>query len=132
MIEELRADAFGAIVTFVGIVRGTSRARPDQPVVSVEYEAYEEMAERKLRQIGDEARQRWPLQEIAIHHRVGHLRLGEASVVIAVASPHRAEAFAACQWALEQIKCTVPIWKKEIFADGEGWVEGEIVHRGSP
>lgn len=127
LVERLRANAYGAIVTFVGIVRGTSRGRPDEPVIAVQYDAYREMAERKLRQIGEEVRQQWPLVDVAIHHRIGRLALGETSVVIAVASPHRAEGFAACSWALERLKRTVPIWKKEIFADGESWVEGEAL-----
>lgn len=109
----------GAITVFVGTVRDVSRGRK---VLYLEYEAFKEMAERKLAEIGEAIRTRWGLDRVAITHRVGRLELGEASVVIAVASPHRAEAFEACRYAIETLKKTVPIWKKEVWEGGEMWV----------
>jgi len=109
----------GAITIFVGTVRDVSRGRK---VLYLEYEAFKEMAERKLAEIGESIRTRWGLDRVAITHRVGRLDLGEASVVIAVASPHRAEAFEACRHAIETLKKTVPIWKKEVWEGGEMWV----------
>jgi molybdopterin synthase catalytic subunit len=111
----------GAIVTFHGVVRDNSRGRP---VRYLEYEAYKEMAERTLAQIAQEIAARWGLEHVAIVHRVGHLEIGEASVVIAVAAPHRREAFAACTYAIDRLKEIAPIWKKEFTADGAVWVEG--------
>lgn len=116
---KVRDPSCGAITVFVGSVRDVSKGRK---VLYLEYEAYKEMAEKKLAEIGDEIRSRWGLDRVAISHRVGHLDLGEASVVIAVASPHRAEAFEACRHAIETLKKTVPVWKKEVWEDGEVWV----------
>ncbi|MBI4320801.1 MAG: molybdopterin converting factor subunit 1 [Chloroflexi bacterium] len=119
LIAEVNNERAGAVVTFVGVVRGFSR---DKRVLYLEYEAYREMAEKKLEQIGQEIRDRWGLDRIAIRHRVGHLDVGETAVVIAVASPHRREGFEACQYAIERLKQIVPIWKKEVWEDGEVWV----------
>ncbi len=116
---KVRHSSCGAITIFVGTVRDVSKGRK---VLYLEYEAYKEMAEKKLAEIGEEIRSRWGLDRVAISHRVGRLDLGEASVVIAVASPHRAEAFEACRLAIEALKKTVPIWKKEVWEDGEVWV----------
>jgi molybdopterin synthase catalytic subunit len=116
---KVRHPSMGAVVVFVGTVRDTSKGRK---VLYLEYEAYKEMAERKLAEIGEDIRNRWGLERVAITHRVGHLELGEASVVIAVAAPHRAQAFEACRHAIERIKTTVPLWKKEVWEDGEVWV----------
>lgn len=116
---KVRHPSCGAITIFVGTVRDVSRGRS---VLYLEYEAYKEMAERKLAEIGEDIRGRWGLDRVAITHRVGRLELGEASVVIAIASPHRAEAFDACRHAIETLKTTVPIWKKEVWEDGEVWV----------
>lgn len=116
---KVRHPSCGAITIFVGTVRDVSRGRN---VLYLEYEAFKEMAEKKLAEIGEEVRIRWGLERVAITHRVGRLALGEASVVIAVASPHRAEAFEACRYAIETLKETVPIWKKEVWEDGEVWV----------
>lgn len=91
----------------------------------LEYETYQQMAEAKLREIAGEIRQRWQLEDVAMVHRVGRLEVGDVAVVIAVGAPHRKEAFAACQYAIDRIKAVVPIWKKEVFEDGEVWVEGE-------
>ena len=122
LTAEVLTDADGAICTFQGVARRYSRGRE---VVHLEYEAYPEMAERKLAEIGDELRVKFGVERVAIHHRTGVLAIGEASVVIAVASPHRKEAFAACQYAIDRIKQTVPIWKKEIWSDGQQWIGWE-------
>lgn len=117
-----RAVSFGgagAIVLFEGVVRDRTG---DHDVVALEYEAYDEMALQVLRKIGGEVIERWPSSRIAIAHRVGRLTIGEASVVIAVSSPHRAAAFEACRHAIERLKQDVPIWKKEIRKDGSIWV----------
>lgn len=112
----------GAIVTFTGIVRDNSRG---QPVTHLDYEAYAEMAVPQMRKIGEEIKERWPEARVAMAHRTGHLEIGEASVVIAVSCPHRAEAFEACRWGIDRLKESVPIWKKEHAADGTFWIEGE-------
>ena len=122
-VEMLVASpAAGAIVTFTGTVRDNARG---QHVIALDYEAYPEAAEKLLAQIGDEIRDRWGIERTAIAHRTGYLTPGEASVVIAVASPHRGEAFAACAYAIERIKEIVPIWKKEHYSDGATWVGSE-------
>ena len=88
------------------------------------YEAYEPLAERSLKRIVDEAREQWPSVALAVHHRIGQLAIGEASVAIAAASPHRADAFAACRYAIERVKQIAPIWKREFFEGGDVWIEG--------
>jgi molybdopterin synthase catalytic subunit len=93
-------------------------------VLYLVYEAYEALAAKTLTKILDEARHRWPQARLAIHHRIGRLEVGEASVAIAAASPHRAEAFAACRYAIERVKQIAPIWKHEYFAGGDVWIEG--------
>ncbi len=110
----------GAVVVFHGIVR--ARSDDDRETRYLEYEAYPEMAEARMRAIGAEIEQRWGSADVAIVHRIGRCEIGEASVVIAVASPHRGEAFEACRYAIDTLKANVPIWKKEVFADGEVWV----------
>ena len=122
LAAEVLTDADGAICTFQGVARRYSRGRE---VVHLEYEAYPEMAERKLAEIGDELRVKFGVERVAIHHRTGVLAIGEASGVIAVASPHRKESFAACQYAIDRIKQTVPIWKKEVWSDGQQWIGWE-------
>jgi len=112
---------YGAIVTFLGTVRADNAGRR---VVELEYEAYEPLALRAFQRIVDEARGRWPSVRLAVCHRVGRLRVGETSVAIAAASPHRAEAFAACRYAIERVKQIAPIWKREVFEDGDVWIEG--------
>jgi molybdopterin synthase catalytic subunit len=123
-IEELVAgpDA-GAIVTFAGTVRNTARGRD---VTALDYEAYPSAAEKMLARVGDEAREQWPEVRIAIVHRYGHLLPGEASVVIACASPHREAAYHASSFAISRIKEIVPIWKKEWYADGSTWIGSEL------
>ena len=111
----------GAIATFVGIVRDEHGGRR---VLWLEYEAYEPLAIKAFARIDEEAGERWPSIALAIHHRVGRLEIGEASVVIAAASPHRPEAFAACRYAIERIKQIAPIWKHEHFEGGDVWIEG--------
>ena len=113
-------DRDGAVVTFHGVVREYSDS--GRVVRYLEYEAYPEMAEAQMRAIGAEIKRRWDIDDVAMVHRIGHLEIGEASVVIAVAAPHRGEAFDACAYAIDTLKATVPIWKKEVFADGEVWV----------
>ncbi len=112
----------GAVVTFQGTVRNNARGRG---VTLLEYEAYVSAAEKMLARVGDEAREQWPEVRIAISHRTGALKPGEASVVIACASPHRDEAYAASAFAISRIKEIVPIWKKEHYEDGETWVGSE-------
>ena len=123
MVAAIRQDACGAIASFLGIVRGVARGRK---VDHLEYDAYPEMAIAKMRQIGDEIRARWPVDRIAIAHRVGRLGVGEASVAIAVASPHRHEALQACAYAIERLKEIVPIWKKEVWSDGAEWIGSTV------
>jgi MoaE-MoaD fusion protein len=112
----------GAIATFIGTVRDHGRGRA---VTHLEYEAYAPAAELTMGQIGDEIRERWGIDRVAIVHRVGSLAVGEASVVISVASAHRDAAFEACRYAIERIKEIVPIWKKEHYADGATWLGSE-------
>lgn len=112
----------GAVVTFSGIVREFTKGKR---TVHLEYEAYKEMAEATLAQIGDEVKERWPEARIAISHRVGKLDISDISVVIAVATPHRPESFEAGRFAIERLKEIVPVWKKEVYEDGEHWVGSE-------
>lgn len=112
----------GATVTLDGYAREWTRGRRTLHLV---YEAYAPMAERELERLGHEAHERFDIAYIGIVHRTGRLEIGETSVVIAVGAPHREAAFAACEWAIKELKRTVPIWKKEFFEDGEVWVEGE-------
>ncbi|MEA3396553.1 MAG: molybdenum cofactor biosynthesis protein MoaE [Chloroflexota bacterium] len=117
IVARLTHPAIGAVVTFVGVVRGETNGRE---VRYLEYEAYPEMAESLLRQIGDEIRVRWPaIREIAIVHRVGRLPVGETAVVIALSAAHRQDTFEALRYAIDRLKEIVPIWKKEVWADGE-------------
>ena len=114
-------DENGAVATFAGVVRNHSGDKQTDYLV---YEAYPAMAEKKMAAIGDELKARWGVVDVAMIHRVGKLEIGEISVLIAVASPHRAEALAACQYAIDRLKQIVPIWKKEVGTEGESWVEG--------
>ena len=121
LFDHVRSDEDGAVVTFAGVVRDNSLGRETEHLV---YDAYREMAEKKLREVGAEIRAKWGLERVAILHRVGRMEIGEISVLIAVASPHRREAFEACHYAIDRLKQTVPIWKKEVWTDGETWIEG--------
>ena len=114
------ASGDGALCLFAGVVRDENRGRK---VLYLEYEAYEDMALPLMREIGAEARRRWPITDLRMVHRLGRLGIGEASVAVSVASPHRAEAFAAGRFLIDTLKATVPIWKKEYYADGSAWLE---------
>ena len=116
---EVASDDAGAIATFVGTTRATSRGRD---VIRLEYEAYEEMAEAEMARIASELKARHDVLGVAIHHRVGPVEIGETSVVIAVSAPHRAAAFDACREAIDTLKQTVPLWKKELYVGGEEWI----------
>ena len=118
-VREVASDDAGAIATFSGTTRARSRGRD---VVRLEYEAYEGMAEAEMERIAAELRARHTLTAVAIHHRVGVVGIGETSVVIAVSAPHRGDALAACAEAIDTLKGTVPLWKKEIYAGGEEWI----------
>jgi molybdopterin converting factor subunit 1 len=124
LVEQVTEPGAGAVVTFAGVVRGENLGRP---VHYLEYEAYAEMAETRLRQVVAEARERWPMiRGVAMVHRVGHLELGEVAVLVAVGAAHRDDgAFEAARYAIDRIKEIVPIWKKEGWADGEEWLEGQ-------
>lgn len=124
LADLVRTDACGAVCVFKGVARRYSRGRE---VVHLEYEAYPPMAERKFAEIAEEVRLKWGVDRIAIVHRVGVVPIGEASVVVAVAAPHRREAFAACQYAIDTLKQSVPIWKKEVWSDGSQWIGWEGV-----
>jgi molybdopterin synthase catalytic subunit len=119
LLEAMSDEKVGGIVLFVGVARRFSHGKR---VRYLEYEAYPAMAEKKLAQIGQLIRERWPIEQIAIRHRLGHLEIGDKAVVIAVGAAHREEAFAACRFAIEEIKKSVPVWKKEVWEDGETWV----------
>ena len=113
--------SYGAIVTFVGTVRGENNGRR---VTRLEYEAYEPLALRAFAIISDEVMERWPTTRVGFHHRTGSLAIGETSVAIAAASPHRAEAFSASRYVIERLKQVAPVWKHEFFDGGEAWIEG--------
>lgn len=115
--------AAGAVVVFAGRVRSSNQGRS---VLYLEYEAYEPLALQAFARIDEEIRSQWPGVLLALHHRTGRVPLGDASVLIAAASPHRAEAFAASRYAIERVKQIVPIWKREFFEDGDVWIEGAI------
>jgi molybdopterin synthase catalytic subunit/molybdopterin converting factor small subunit len=118
-VAEVADDRAGAIATFVGTTRVESRGRT---VVHLEYEAYEGMAERVMEELGASLQERYSLCGVAIHHRVGRVGIGEQSVVIAVSAPHRHDALAACRDAIDTLKETVPLWKKEVYEGGEEWI----------
>jgi molybdopterin synthase catalytic subunit len=119
-----RGDATGsdgAVATFVGLVRNHNVGRRVQ---YLEYEAFEPLALRSFERIAAEIASRWPDVRLALHHRIGRIDIGEASVAIAAASPHRGHAFSACRWAIERVKQIAPIWKREFFDGGDVWIEG--------
>lgn len=122
LIKHVRKDESGAVALFLGVVRDNNLGRR---VLCLEYDAYPEMATKVMRQIGEEAKERWPLSDVAMQHRTGRLEIGEASLLIAVSSPHREEAFEACHHLVDRFKEVVPIWKKETWEGGEVWIEGE-------
>jgi molybdopterin synthase catalytic subunit len=114
------SPADGALCLFAGVVRNENKGKA---VLYLEYEAYEDMALALMEEIAGEARRRWPITGLRMEHRLGRLEIGDPSVAIAVASPHRAEAFAACRFLIDTLKARVPIWKKEYYADGSAWLE---------
>jgi len=132
LAEQLRAPEDGAVVVFEGIVRNHSRGRS---TLYLEYEAYEPMAIRKMEELGCEVKQKFPIDGVGMIHRLGRLEIGETSVAIIVTAEHRRAAFEACQYAIDRLKQMVPVWKKEYFADGAVWAEGEgqtrvVIERG--
>ena len=129
LTEAVAHPEAGGVVVFSGVVRNETGGRR---VKFLEYEAHGQMAEAKMREIGEMLRARWPsVKRVAIAHRVGRLEIGEASVVVAVSAAHRREAFEACRFAIDRLKETIPVWKKEHFEDGEVWVglQSECDHR---
>jgi molybdopterin synthase catalytic subunit len=125
LTEFVRRPGCGGVVTFLGTVRDLTG---DRVTAALDYEAYPGMAEKKMAEIERETRERWPVGELALVHRLGHLEVGEVSVGVAVSCPHRAQAFDACRYAIDRLKELVPIWKKENWADGTT----EWVHPGQP
>ena len=123
LIRHVRTGANGAIVTFDGCVRNQSHGRR---TLYLDYEAYESMALAKMREIAAEVHAEFPIDRVAVAHRLGRLEIGETSVFIAVSAPHRAAAFDACRYAIDTLKRSVPIWKKEYFEDGAVWADGEL------
>lgn len=124
VVEHVRKDEAGAVVLFYGVVRNENLGRA---VDHLEYDAYPEMATKVMRQISEEIAERWPVTDVAMQHRTGRLEIGETSLLIAVSSPHRKEAFEACHALVDRFKEVVPIWKKEVWEGGEEWIEGEPV-----
>ncbi|HEX5474565.1 MAG TPA: molybdenum cofactor biosynthesis protein MoaE [Vicinamibacterales bacterium] len=127
LAEAVAGPADGALASFVGLVRDHNAGRR---VLSLEYEAYAPLAVRVFEQIAAEARERWPEARVAIHHRTGRLDIGDASVVVVAASPHRGDAFAACRYGIERVKQIAPIWKREHFEGGDVWIEGSLADPG--
>lgn len=123
LLRFVRAEKDGAIVTFDGFVRNESHGRTTE---YLEYEAYEAMALSKMQEIATDLHDKFAIHRLAMVHRLGRLEIGETSVFIAVSAPHRAAAFDACRYAIDTLKKTVPIWKKEYFADGAVWADGEL------
>ena len=120
LVREVSGPEMGGLVTFTGVVRNHARG---ESIDHLEYEAYAPMAEKELRKIVAAAAERWPHVRVAVSHRVGRLAIGDAAVMIAAAGPHRAEAFEACRFTIDQLKKSVPIWKKEFATSGSYWVE---------
>ena len=118
-IDWVMSPECGGIDVFIGTVRNATKGKT---VVQLEFEAYESMAVNEMKKIAEDVLQKWPVQKILIHHRTGVLNIGEVPVVIAVAAAHRAAAFEACRYTIDTLKQSVPIWKKEVFEDGEVWV----------
>jgi molybdopterin synthase catalytic subunit len=128
LTEQVRRSGCGAVVTFLGTVRDLTDGRT---TAALDYEAYPGMTEKKLAEIEQETRSRWPVGEIVLVHRLGHLEVGEVSVAVAVSCPHRGQAFEACRFAIDRLKEVVPIWKKENWADGTTeWVHPGTEGRG--
>jgi molybdopterin converting factor subunit 1 len=122
IVAKMRRSEDGAAVVFEGVVRNQTRGRK---TIYLDYEAYEEMALQNMEGLAEQALKQFPIREVAVVHRLGRLGIGETSVVIVVASAHRAAAFDACRWLIDTLKRTIPIWKKEHFEDGAVWADGE-------
>ena len=120
IINRVRTDNSGCVVTYVGLIRDNSRGKS---VLSVEYEDAEKTAENRLRQIADEAKQKWQINNVAVCHRIGKLKVGDINLVVAIAAAHRQEGLAACQYIIDQFKEKLPTRKKETYTDGSVWVE---------
>ena len=123
LVEAVRKNESGAVALFYGVVRNHNMGRSVQ---YLEYDAYESMAVKKLREVADEVCAKFPVNGVAALHRIGRLEIGETSLLVAVSSPHRKEAFEACHYAVDRIKETVPVWKKEVWEDGSEWIEGHV------
>jgi molybdopterin synthase catalytic subunit len=123
LVAAVRQDDSGAVTLFYGVVRNENLGRAVQ---YLEYDAYPEMAIKKMREVADEVRARFPVTGIGVLHRIGRLEIGETSLLVAVSSGHRKESFEACHYAVDRIKQIVPIWKKEVWEDGSAWIEGHI------
>jgi molybdopterin synthase catalytic subunit len=123
LVEAVRTDDSGAVVLFYGVVRNENMGRS---VDYLEYDAYDAMALKKMREVADEVCAKFPVNGIGILHRVGRLEIGETSLLVAVSTGHRREGFEACLYAVDRIKQTVPVWKKEVWSDGSEWIEGHI------
>jgi molybdopterin synthase catalytic subunit len=126
LFEHVRKDEAGAVLVFYGVVRNENVGRR---VEYLEYEAYPEMAEKVMRELAEEMMARWPLTDVAIQHRTGRLEIGETSLIVAISSPHRQEAFEAGLALVDRFKEIVPVWKKEVFEGGEEWIEGDASRR---
>ena len=123
LVEAVRRDESGAVALFYGVVRNENMGRNVQ---YLEYDAYPEMAIKKMREVAEEVRAKDPITGIGVLHRIGRLQIGETSLLVAVSSAHRVAAFEACHFAVDRIKQVVPIWKKEVWDDGEEWIEGHV------
>ena len=124
LISHASSPSCGAVASFVGTVRETSSVDETSgtPVTHLDYDAHPQLAENKLREIATQASEKWPLETVVAVHRTGTCALGEPTVVIACGSAHRTEALEACHWVIDEVKASVPIWKKEIYSDGSSWV----------
>ncbi|OZI08921.1 molybdenum cofactor biosynthesis protein MoaE [Siphonobacter sp. BAB-5385] len=119
-IDAVQAERAGAVDVFIGTVRNHNQSKD---VVRLEFETFDSMAVKKMKELAEEASRRWPVEKVAMVHRKGVLSIGEVAVVIAVSTPHRNDAFEACRWLIDTLKQVVPIWKKEIYENGEEWLE---------
>lgn len=129
LVKQVEFSGAGAILVFSGVVRDNAQGKS---VDHLEYEAYPEMAETTMQDILNEIHERWSDVHVAMAHRIGRLKIGDASLIIAIAAPHRPEAYAASRYAIERVKAAVPVWKKEFSADGEYWVEGPVAGETPP
>lgn len=118
-IKQVFSPDCGGIDVFIGTVRNVTKGKK---VIRLEFEAYEPMAVKEMQKLGEKAKEQWPVQKVVIHHRTGVLEVGDIPVIIAVSAAHRDAAFDACRYIIDTLKETVPIWKKEVFEDGEVWV----------